>query len=42
MGGAGYVERIADPPARANSIKVEDNGNAAQDILDYLVEKHLV
>jgi len=32
---------VGDPPARANSIKVEDEGDAARVILDYLVEREL-
>jgi electron transfer flavoprotein beta subunit len=36
------VRQIATPPARANAIKVEDQDNAAQAIVDFLVERHLV
>jgi electron transfer flavoprotein beta subunit len=32
---------VGDPPARVNSIRVEDDSNAAQVILDFLVEKQL-
>jgi electron transfer flavoprotein beta subunit len=33
---------IAEPPARVNSVKVDDEANASQAILDFLVEKQLV
>jgi electron transfer flavoprotein beta subunit len=33
---------IGAPPARANATKVEDDGSAAQAIIDFLVEKQLV
>lgn len=33
---------FAPPPPRANSTKIEDEGQAAQAILDYLAEKQLV
>jgi electron transfer flavoprotein beta subunit len=36
------VRTVAKPSGRANSIKVVDDGNAAQTILDYLVDKQLV
>ena len=36
------VLRISDPPARANAIRVEDQDQAAQMIVDFLVEKGLV
>jgi electron transfer flavoprotein beta subunit len=36
------VLRIAEPPPRANSIKVEDEANGAQAIVDFLAEKQLV
>ena len=36
------VLRIADPPARADAIRVEDQDEAAQLIVDYLAEKGLV
>jgi electron transfer flavoprotein beta subunit len=40
-GSKTVVLAIAEPPARAHSIKVEDDGNAATVILDYLVERQL-
>jgi len=36
------VLAIGTPPVRANSIKVEDEGGAAQVIVDFLVDKQLV
>jgi electron transfer flavoprotein beta subunit len=36
------VLAFGEPPARANSRKIEDEGGAAQAILDFLVEKQLV
>jgi electron transfer flavoprotein beta subunit len=35
------VLSLADPPGRSNSIKVKDEGNAAQVIVDFLAEKQL-
>ena len=36
------VLSLAPPPTRGDTIKVEDDGAAAQKLLDYLVEKRLV
>jgi electron transfer flavoprotein beta subunit len=36
------VYALDDPPARGESKKVEDDGNAAQAVLDFLAEKRLV
>ena len=36
------VLALADPPARGGSQKIEDDGNAAQAILDFLNEKRLL
>ena len=36
------VYALNDPPARGDSKKVEDDGNAAQAIMDFLAEKRLV
>src|SRR4051812_5337828 len=33
---------LGDPPARADARKIEDDGNAAQAIVDFLAEKRLV
>jgi len=33
---------LTDPPSRGDARKLEDDGNAAQAILDFLVEKRLV
>jgi electron transfer flavoprotein beta subunit len=36
------VLALGDPPARGDSRKIEDDGNAAQAIVDFLAEKRLV
>ncbi len=36
------VRTIDDPPSRAESRKIEDDGNAAQAIVDFLAEKRLI
>jgi electron transfer flavoprotein beta subunit len=36
------VYDVGQPPARGDSRKIEDDGNAAQAILDFLAEKRLV
>jgi electron transfer flavoprotein beta subunit len=36
------VYTLHDPPARGESRKVEDDGNAAQAVLDFLAEKRLI
>ena len=36
------VYALNDPPARGESQKVEDDGNGAQAVLDFLAEKRLV
>jgi electron transfer flavoprotein beta subunit len=36
------VYAVGDPPARGESRRIEDNGEAAQAILDYLLDKKLV
>lgn len=36
------VYALSDPPARADSVKIEDDGSAAQRIVDFLVEKKVV
>jgi electron transfer flavoprotein beta subunit len=33
---------LSDPPSRGDARKIEDDGNAAQAILDFLAEKRLV
>ena len=42
QGSRTEVYELNDPPARADSKKIEDDGNAAQAILDFLAEKRLV
>ncbi len=41
-GSKTVVLAVAEPPPRANSIRVEDDGSAAQVVFDYLVERQLV
>jgi hypothetical protein len=41
-GSATEVYALGDPPPRGESRRIEDNGDAAQAILDYLTEKKLV
>jgi electron transfer flavoprotein beta subunit len=36
------VLALCDPPARADARKIEDDGNAALAIVDFLTEKRLV
>jgi electron transfer flavoprotein beta subunit len=36
------VLALAEPPSRGESRRIEDNGNAAQAILDFLTEKRLI
>ena len=36
------VLALGDPPARADARKIEDDGNAAQSIVDFLAQKRLV
>jgi electron transfer flavoprotein beta subunit len=45
VGEAGAKTRVLDlapPPARGDQVKIEDDGSAAQKILDYLVERRLL
>jgi electron transfer flavoprotein beta subunit len=42
QGSRTEVYALEDPPARGDSKKIEDGGNAAQAILDFLVEKRLL
>jgi electron transfer flavoprotein beta subunit len=42
QGSRTEVYAVHDPPARADSKKIEDDGNAAQTILDFLAEKRLL
>ena len=41
VGSKTAVLNVADPPSRVDSIKFRDDGNAAQVIVDFLVEKQL-
>ncbi len=36
------VYALSDPPARADAVKIEDDGSAAQKIVDFLAEKKLL
>jgi hypothetical protein len=36
------VLALGDPPARGDSMKVEDDGSGAQKIVDFLAEKRLL
>jgi electron transfer flavoprotein beta subunit len=42
QGSPTEVYALNDPPARGDSRKIEDDGNAAQEIVDFLTEKRLV
>jgi electron transfer flavoprotein beta subunit len=45
VGEAGSKTTVLDlgpPPSRGDQVKIEDDGNASQKILDYLVERRLV
>ena len=42
LGSRTEVYALNDPPARGDSRKIEDDGNAAQAVLDFLAEKRLV
>src|SRR5438034_5731445 len=42
QGSRTEVYALGDPPARGESKKIDDDGNAAQAILDFLAEKRLV
>jgi electron transfer flavoprotein beta subunit len=44
VGDAGSMTEVlgvGEPPARLNTLSVEDDGNAAQAILDFLVDQQL-
>jgi electron transfer flavoprotein alpha/beta subunit len=42
QGSRTEVYALGDPPARGESKKIDDDGNAAQAILEFLLEKRLV
>jgi electron transfer flavoprotein beta subunit len=42
QGSKTEVQALGDPPSRGDARKIEDDGNAAQAILDFLAEKRLV
>ena len=41
-GSGTEVRALGEPPARGESRRIEDNGNAAEAIVDYLAEKKLI
>ena len=41
-GSRTQVHGLSDPPSRGDSIRIEDDGNAAERILEYLVERKLL
>jgi len=41
-GSATEVLGLSDPPPRGDSLRIEDDGNAAQRILDFLAERKLI
>jgi electron transfer flavoprotein beta subunit len=45
LGDAGSrteVLALADPPSRGESVRIEDDGSAAEKVVDYLVERKLL
>jgi electron transfer flavoprotein beta subunit len=36
------VHALADPPSRGESVRIEDDGAAAEKIVDYLLERKLI
>jgi electron transfer flavoprotein beta subunit len=42
QGSRTEVYALSDPPPRGESRKIDDDGNAAQAVLDFLAEKRLV
>ena len=42
QGSRTEVYALNDPPARGDSKKIDDDGNAAQAIFDFLAERRLV
>jgi electron transfer flavoprotein beta subunit len=42
QGSRTQVYALGEPPARGESKKIDDDGNAAQAIVDFLAEKRLV
>jgi electron transfer flavoprotein beta subunit len=36
------VRALADPPSRGESVRIEDDGSAAEKIVEYLAERKLV
>ena len=42
QGSRTEVYALNDPPARGDSKKIDDDGNAAQAVVEFLAEKRLV
>jgi hypothetical protein len=36
------VHALADPPSRGESVRIEDDGDAAEKIVEYLAERKLI
>jgi electron transfer flavoprotein beta subunit len=41
-GSKTVVEALNDPPPRGDTVKIEDDGNAAEKIVEYLAEKKVL
>ena len=41
-GSRTQVHGLSDPPLRGDSIRIEDDGNAAERIVEYLAERKLL
>ena len=42
LGSATVVHAIADPPARGETVRIEDDGSAAERIVEFLAERKLI
>jgi electron transfer flavoprotein beta subunit len=42
VGSRTEVDALSDPPPRGETVRIEDDGNAAERILEYLAERKLV
>jgi hypothetical protein len=36
------VRSLADPPSRGDSVRIEDDGSAAEKVVEYLAERKLL
>ena len=41
-GSRTVVRAVAPPPAKSGQVRIEDDGNAAEKIVEYLAEKRLI